>query len=145
VRLKNELRVLATRRSSTRFLLTAWTTIILRQGGATLARPFSYPVVDAREKIRAQQTDHLPCIEAVILVACVRQRIFNGSRTNTSLSYGFSRSYSRAAQIPSSKVLCKSPHNPRTNSTIVMALVSMIGSITSLPSKSKTPFEIVHL
>src|SRR6202011_6312984 len=50
----------------------------------------------------------------------------------------FNRSYSQADQVPSSKVTCSSPRSPCINSTMVMALVAMIDSITNFPALRTT-------
>src|SRR5579864_636860 len=66
-----------------------------------------------------------------------------GSLTTTRVTCGWSRSYSQAAQVPSSKFTCKLPRRPRKHWRIVSALVSRMASITSLPVQSRTATEIV--
>src|ERR1019366_5334072 len=62
-----------------------------------------------------------------------------------SVTCGFSRSYSQPAQVPSSKVTCKSPRTPWINCRMVLALVSMMDSITSFPSPFITAIEMLSL
>src|SRR5579864_6980232 len=66
-----------------------------------------------------------------------------GSLTTTRVTCGWSRSYSQAAQVPSSKFTCKLPRSPRKHWRITSALVSRMASITSLPVQSRTATEIV--
>src|SRR5229473_3344078 len=70
---------------------------------------------------------------------------FRGSHTTSSVTCGFSRSYNQAAHVPSSKVTCKSPCTPWIHCRMVLALVSMIDSITTFPSPFITAIEIVSL
>src|SRR5208282_2263871 len=68
-----------------------------------------------------------------------------GLHTTSTLTCGFSRSYNQAAQVPSSKVTCRSPRSPLRNSRMVRALVSIVDSITSLPEEFRTAIEIASL
>src|ERR1700688_1098889 len=70
---------------------------------------------------------------------------FRGSQTTSFVTCGFSRSYSQAAEVPSSKVTCKSPRSPSINCRIRLALVSMTHSITILPTEFMTGIEIDSL
>src|SRR5215470_6114840 len=70
---------------------------------------------------------------------------FRGSHTTNFVTCGFSRSYNQAAEVPSSKVTCKSPRNPSMNCRIMLALVSMTHSITTLPAEFLTAIEILSL
>jgi len=58
---------------------------------------------------------------------------------------GFNKSYNQAAEVPSSKVTCKSPRSPLINCRIMLALVSMTHSITTLPATFRTTIEMLSL
>src|SRR5260221_8217733 len=79
-----------------------------------------------------------------LLLPCFSRAFLRGSHTSTSVTCGFSRSYSHAAQVPSSKVTCKSPRRPWMNCITVFAFVSITLSITILPSAFLTAIEIEH-
>src|SRR5262250_3983148 len=70
---------------------------------------------------------------------------FRGSHTSNFVTCGFSRSYNQAAEVPSSKVTCKSPRNPSINCRIMLAFVSMTDSITTLPAEFLTAIEILSV
>src|SRR6188472_3484787 len=70
---------------------------------------------------------------------------FRGSHTTNFVTCGLSRSYSHAAEVPSSKVTCKSPRSPSINCRIMLAFVSMTDSITTLPTEFLTAIEILSL
>src|SRR6516162_11719701 len=70
---------------------------------------------------------------------------FRGSHTTNFVTCGFSRSYIQAADVPSSKVTCKSPRSPSINCRIMLAFVSMTDSITTLPTEFMTAIEILSL
>src|SRR5580693_3160397 len=70
---------------------------------------------------------------------------FRVLHTSTSLTWGFSRSYNQAAQVPSSNVTRKSPRSPSMNCKMVLALVSMTLSITTLPTEFLTQIEMLSL
>src|ERR1700745_3841980 len=70
---------------------------------------------------------------------------FRGSHTTNFVTCGFSRSYSHAAEVPSSKVTCTSPRSPSINCRIMLAFVSMTDSITTLPTEFVTAIEILSL
>src|SRR5215467_16189818 len=70
---------------------------------------------------------------------------FRVLHTSTSVTCGFSRSYSQAPQVPSSNVTRRSPRSPSTNCKIVLALVSMTHSITTLPTEFLTAIEILSV
>src|ERR1700756_5343468 len=68
-----------------------------------------------------------------------------GSQTTSLVTWGFSRSYNQAAQVPSSKVTCTSPRSPSTNCRIMLAFVSMTHSIAILPAAFLTAIEMLSL
>src|SRR5215470_11536866 len=70
---------------------------------------------------------------------------FRGSHTSNFVTCGFNRSYNQAADVPSSKVTCKSPRSPSINCRIMLAFVSMTDSITTLPTEFMTASEILSL
>src|SRR5215469_9072554 len=70
---------------------------------------------------------------------------FRGSHTTNFVTRGFNRSYNQAADVPSSKVTCKSPRSPSINCRIMLAFVSMTDSITTLPTEFLTAIEILSL
>src|ERR1700733_11465461 len=70
---------------------------------------------------------------------------FRGSHTTNFVTCGFNRSYNQAADVPSSKVTCKSPRSPSINCRIMLAFVSMTHSITTLPTEFLTAIEILSL
>src|SRR5260370_34440258 len=70
---------------------------------------------------------------------------FRGSHTTNFVTCGFNKSYNQAAEVPSSKVTCKSPRSPSINCRIMLAFVSMTDSITTLPAKFLTAIEIPAL
>src|SRR6202030_1487590 len=65
------------------------------------------------------------------------------SHTTTLVTRGFSKSYSQAALVPSSKVTHKLPRSPWMNSSTVAAFVSMMHSISSFPAASITAIEVL--
>src|SRR5215467_2378369 len=62
------------------------------------------------------------------------EAFFRGSQTINSVTCGFRRSYSQAAEVPSSNVTCKSPRSPSIHCRIMLAFVSMTHSITIFPA-----------
>src|SRR5271167_4147379 len=70
---------------------------------------------------------------------------FRGSHTTNLVTCGFKRSYSQAAQVPSSNVTCKFPRSPSINCRIMLAFVSMTHSITIFPAAFLTAIEILSL
>jgi CAAX prenyl protease-like protein len=66
-----------------------------------------------------------------------------GSHASTSVTCGFTRSWSQAAQVPSSKHTCKLPCSRFRNCSTVAVSVSSVHSRTSLPVPSKTAAQIV--
>src|SRR6187399_941172 len=70
---------------------------------------------------------------------------FRGSHTTNFVTCGFNRSYNHAADVPSSKVTCKSPRSPSINCRIMLAFVSMTHSITTLPAEFLTAIEMLSL
>src|ERR1700751_6446022 len=70
---------------------------------------------------------------------------FRGSHTTNFVTCGFNRSYNQAADVPSSKVTCKSPRSPSINCRIMLAFVSMRHSITTLPTEFLTQAEMLSL
>src|SRR5215472_9979726 len=81
-------------------------------------------------------------IRSLLLPSWVFFRVLH---TRTSVTWGFSRSYNQAAQVPSSNATRKSPRNPSMNCRMVLALVSMTLSITTLPSEFLTAIEILSV
>src|SRR5208337_2085502 len=57
----------------------------------------------------------------------------------------FKRSYNQAAEVPSSKVTCKSPRSPSKNCRIMLAFVSMTHSITIFPAALLTAIAMLSL
>src|SRR5438132_844320 len=91
------------------------------------------------ERKRYPQYDHsasLPASILSLLLPCFSRAFLRGSHTSTSVTCGFSRSYSQAAQVPSSKVTCKSPRRPWMNCRTVFAFVSITHSITTSRQRS---------
>src|SRR5277367_3138152 len=84
-------------------------------------------------------------IDAVALAAFFEQSIAAGLHTTSSVTCGLIRSYNQAAQVPSSNVTCKLPRRPLRKSRMVLALVSIVHSITSLPEEFRTAIEIASL
>src|ERR1700730_12886247 len=80
-----------------------------------------------------------------LLLPWFSRAFWRGSHTTTSVTCGWIRSYSQAAEVPSSKVTCKSPRRPRRNCRIVIALVSITHSITILPAAFMTAIEMLSL
>src|SRR4029077_16230472 len=78
-----------------------------------------------------------------LLFPCLSSGILRGLQTRTSVTCGLSKSYSQAAQVPSSKVTNRLPRSPAKNSRIVDALVSRMDSMMNLPWESITATEIV--
>src|SRR5215472_10186290 len=70
---------------------------------------------------------------------------FRGSHTTNFVTCGFNRSYNQAADVPSSKVTCKSPRSPSRNCRIMLAFVSMTDSITIFPALFITAIEMLSL
>src|SRR5712691_8847061 len=70
---------------------------------------------------------------------------FRGSQTINSVTCGFRRSYSQAAEVPSSNVTCKSPRSPSRHCRIVLAFVSMTHSMTNFPVAFITATEMLSL
>src|SRR5712672_534749 len=73
------------------------------------------------------------------------EAFFRGSQTINSVTCGFSRSYSQAAEVPSSNVTCKSPRRPSIHCRIMLAFVSMTHSITIFPAAFITAIEMLSL
>src|SRR5215472_2303947 len=70
---------------------------------------------------------------------------FRVLHTRTSVTWGFSKSYNQADQVPSSNTTRKSPRSPSMNCRMVLALVSITLSITTLPSEFLTAIEILSV
>src|SRR6516225_4778024 len=105
--------------------------------------PFS--VVDGRERtIRSSSASFCASIRSPLLPD-FSKAFLRGLHTVTLLTYGLSRSYNQAAQVPSSKVTSRFPRSPRTNCRIVAALVSRMDSITTLPAEFITATAIASL
>src|SRR6267378_677836 len=73
------------------------------------------------------------------------EAFFRGSHTTNFVTWGFNRSYSQAAEVPSSNVTCKSPRSPSKNCRIMLAFVSITHSITIFPEAFMTAIEILSL
>src|SRR5207245_7608581 len=78
-----------------------------------------------------------------LLFPSLSRAFFRGLHTTNLSTCGLSRSYSQAAQVPSSKVTDKVPRSPAKNSRRVAALVSRMDSMTTLPLQSITATEMV--
>src|SRR6266436_4472923 len=73
------------------------------------------------------------------------EAFFRGSQTINSVTCGFRRSYSQAAEVPSSNVTCKSPRSPSIHCKIMLAFVSTTHSITIFPAAFITATEMLSL
>src|SRR5271157_5052952 len=73
------------------------------------------------------------------------EAFFRGSHTTNFVTWGFSRSYNQAAEVPSSNVTCKSPRSPSKNCRIMLAFVSITHSITIFPAAFMTAIEMLSL
>src|SRR5579864_4711486 len=80
-----------------------------------------------------------------LLLPSFNKALRRGSHTSTCATWGFNRSYSQAAQVPSSQVTCSSPRRPWINCSMLLALVSTMDSITSLPLPLRTAITIASL
>src|ERR1700757_2928630 len=80
-----------------------------------------------------------------LLLPSFNKALRRGSQTSTCATWGCSRSYSHAAQVPSSQVTCNSPRRPWINCRMLLALVSTIDSITSLPLLLRTAITTASL
>ena len=78
-----------------------------------------------------------------LLFPSLSRAFFRGLHTTNLSTCGLSRSYSHAAQVPSSKVTDRVPRNPAKNSRMVAAFVSRMDSMINLPVESITATEIV--
>src|SRR5579862_8899989 len=72
-----------------------------------------------------------------LLLPWFSKAFWRGSHTTTSVTCGWIRSYNQAAEVPSSKVTCKSPRSPRRNCRRVIALVSITHSMPSCRQHSE--------
>src|SRR6516165_8462203 len=79
------------------------------------------------------------------LLPDLNKAFLRGLHTVTWLTYGLSRSYNQAAQVPSSKVTSRFPRSPWINCRMVAALVSRMDSITTLLAEFMTATEIASL
>src|SRR5215469_10445673 len=80
-----------------------------------------------------------------LLLPSFNKALRRGSQTSTCCTWGWSRSYSQAAQVPSSQVTCSSPCSPWINCRMLLALVSTIDSITCLPLPFSTAITTASL
>src|ERR1700733_3243290 len=80
-----------------------------------------------------------------LLLPSLSRAFRRGLHTTSSVTCGLIRSYNQAAQVPSSKVTCRLPRRPLRKSRMVMALVSIVDSMTSLPEEFSTAIEIASL
>src|SRR5438874_11877148 len=78
-----------------------------------------------------------------LLFPSFSRAFLRGLQTTTLATWGLSRSYSQAAQVPSSKVTDKVTRSPAKNSRMVEAFVSRMDSIITLPLDSITATEMV--
>src|SRR5215468_1444561 len=79
------------------------------------------------------------------LLPSFNKALRRGLQTSTSATRGCNISYSQVAQVPSSQVTCTSPRRPWINCRMLLALVSTMDSITSLPLPFKTAITIASL
>src|ERR1700676_1920741 len=100
-------------------------------------------MIDGVEMIEAQQLGQPASINLVTLVAFFHGGIFSRSHTTILVTWGLSRSYNQAAQVPSSNVTCKSPRSPLINCKIMLAFVSITHSITIFPAPFITAIEML--
>src|ERR1700741_1141910 len=80
-----------------------------------------------------------------LLLPSFNKALRRGSHTSTCATWGFNRSYSQAAQVPSSQVTCNSPRRPWMNCRMLLALVLTMDSITSLPPPLSTAITVASL
>jgi hypothetical protein len=117
--------------------------------GQITARQFSehahagFAVVHGLEIMQAQSLGKFAGIDLVTLVTLLEERDLAWIADQNLATCGLSKSYSQAAQVPSSKVTNRLPRSPAKNSSMVDAFVSRIDSITTLPWESITAAEIV--
>src|SRR5438094_10154243 len=78
-----------------------------------------------------------------LLFPSLSRAFFRGLHTTNLSTCGLSRSYSQAAQVPSSKVTDKVPRSPLKKSRMVAAFVSTMDSIANLTVESKTATDLV--
>src|SRR5215472_5133825 len=80
-----------------------------------------------------------------LLLPSFNKALRRGLQTRTWCTWGCSRSYNQAAQVPSSQVTCSSPCSPWINCRMLLALVSTIASITIWPLLFSTAITIASL
>src|ERR1700730_17807776 len=80
-----------------------------------------------------------------LLLPSFNKALRRGLQTTTSCTCGCSRSYSQAAQVPSSQVTCSSPRRPWRNCRMLLPLVSRMVSMTSFPLPFRTAITIASL
>src|SRR5712691_3408117 len=90
-------------------------------------------MVDRAELVQVQQFGQLWASIRSLLFPSLSRAFFRGLHTTSLATCDFSKSYSHAAQVPSSKVTDKVPRSPAKNSRMVVALVSRMHSMTTLP------------
>src|ERR1700687_1786765 len=100
-------------------------------------------MVDRAELVQVQQFGQLVGVDTFTFVSVFEQSIFSRIAHHQLGHMRFSKSYSHAAQVPSSKVTDKVPRNPAKNSRMVAAFVSRMDSMTNLPVESNTATEMV--
>ena len=106
----------------------------------------AYPghaVIDRLQIIETQPVGQLRASILSLLLPCWSKAILRGLHTAKLATRGLSRSYSQAAQVPSSNVTDKVPRSPAKNSRMVAAFVSRMDSMITLPMGSITAAQIV--
>src|SRR5437762_13331297 len=100
-------------------------------------------MVDRLEIIEANSSASLRASIRSLLFPSFSRAFLRGLQTTTLATWGLSRSYNQAAQVPSSKVTDKVPRSTAKNSRMVEAFVSRMDSITTLTLESITATEMV--
>jgi hypothetical protein len=95
--------------------------------------------------IEARQLGQSASVDLVVLVAFPHGLVFSQIAHHQFRDVRFQQSYSQAAEVPSSKVTCKSPRSPSINCRIMLAFVSTTHSITILPAEFRTAIEMLSL
>src|SRR5258708_30533932 len=126
------------------------TRVVFGDGQITLRQLLQGPdsvlaVIDGPQQVRAQQFSQLPGIDSVTFAALFQIVIATWITHHKLRDMRLQQVIQPAAQVPSSNVRYRLPRSPCTNSRIVIALVSMMLSITSLPEEFRTAIEIASL
>src|SRR5439155_6135055 len=80
-----------------------------------------------------------------LLSPSINEALRRGCQTSTCAAWGCSRSESPAAHVPSSHITCHSPRRPWINCRMLVAFVSTVDSITSLPLLLRTAITTASL